>query len=94
MEDREPAPADGVDGRLIQVDSGYTDDFSLLLSGNADTGGTCRGDSGGPFLIGDSNVVGAVNSFSKNDVCAGTTGAFRMDRAWSLDWVKGFLATS
>ena len=80
--------------RAIQVNTGWTDDYSLLLTGNASTGGTCKGDSGGPFLVGDSTVIGAVNSFSKNDVCAGTTGAFRMDRAWSLDWVTSVLAAN
>src|SRR6185503_11849012 len=31
---------------LIQIDTGFTGDFSLLLSNNASTGGTCFGDSG------------------------------------------------
>jgi secreted trypsin-like serine protease len=78
--------------RLVQIDTAVTGDHSIMFSGNANTGGTCRGDSGGPFLVGDSDVVGAVNSFTRNDVCAGNTGAFRMDRSWALEWVGGFLA--
>lgn len=77
---------------LIQINvPGFTGDFSLLLSNNHSTGGTCFGDSGGPNFIGDSNVVGGVTSFGINGNCAGTGGVFRMDRSWALDWVRGFL---
>ena len=77
--------------KLNQINTGFTGDFSMLLSNNANTGGTCYGDSGGPNFIGDSNVVGGVTSFGINGNCAGTGGVFRMDRAWALDWVKSFL---
>jgi V8-like Glu-specific endopeptidase len=78
--------------KLNQINvPGYTGDFSMVLSNNAHTGGTCFGDSGGPNFIGDSNVVGGVTSFGKNGNCAGTGGVFRMDRSWSLDWVNSFL---
>ena len=77
---------------LIQINvPGFTGDFSLLLSNNHSTGGTCFGDSGGPNFLGDSNVVAGVTSFGINGNCAGTGGVFRMDRAWSLDWVSSFL---
>jgi hypothetical protein len=77
---------------LIQINvPGFTGDFSLLLSNNHSTGGTCFGDSGGPNFLGDSDVVAGVTSFGINGNCAGTGGVFRMDRAWSLDWVSGFL---
>lgn len=77
---------------LIQINvPGFTGDFSLLLSNNHSTGGTCFGDSGGPNFLGDSNVVAAVTSFGINGNCAGTGGVFRMDRSWSLDWVSSFL---
>ncbi len=77
---------------LIQINvPGFTGDFSILLSNNANTGGTCFGDSGGPNFIGNSNVVGGVTSFGINGNCAGTGGVFRMDRSWSLDWVGSFL---
>lgn len=78
--------------RLIQINvPGLTGDFSILLSNNAHTGGTCFGDSGGPNFIGDSNVVGGVTSYGLNGNCAGTGGVFRLDRAWALDWVSSFL---
>ena len=75
--------------RLIQINTGYTGDGSLLLSNNANTGGTCFGDSGGPNFVGTSNVVGGVTSFGKNQTCAGTGGVYRVDRADDLDWLYG-----
>jgi hypothetical protein len=73
---------------LVQINApGLVGDYSLLLSNNHATGGTCFGDSGGPNFIGQSNVVGAVTSFGLNGNCAGTGGVFRMDRSWSLDWI-------
>jgi len=78
--------------RLIQINvPGFTGDFSLLLSNNHATGGTCFGDSGGPNFLGDSNVVAGVTSFGINGNCAGTGGVFRMDRENVLDFVNQFL---
>ncbi len=78
--------------RLIQINTpGFTGDFSLLLSNNHSTGGTCFGDSGGPNFIGDSNVVGGVTSFGLNGNCAGTGGVYRVDKADDLEWLAGFL---
>jgi hypothetical protein len=79
--------------RLLQVNSPSTGDYSMLVSVNADTGGACFGDSGGPNFIGDSNVVGGVTSSSKGDICRSSARVFRMDRAWALDWVESFLTT-
>jgi hypothetical protein len=73
--------------KLLQINNGYVGDFSILLSNNSHTGGTCFGDSGGPNFIGTSNVVGGVTSFGKNGNCAGTGGVYRVDRADDLDWL-------
>ena len=76
---------------LIQINvPGFTGDFSLLLSNNHSTGGTCFGDSGGPNFLGDGNVVAGVTSFGLNGNCAGTGGVFRMDRADVLAFVNSF----
>ncbi len=78
--------------RLIQINvPGFTGDFSLLLSNNHSTGGTCFGDSGGPNFHGDTNIVAGVTSFGLNGNCAGTGGVFRMDRENVLDFVNSFL---
>jgi len=78
--------------KLNQINvPGFTGDFSLLLSNNANTGGTCFGDSGGPNFLGNSNVVAGVTSFGINGNCAGTGGVFRMDRQNVQDFVNSFL---
>ena len=78
--------------RLIQINTpGFTGDFSLLLSNNHSTGGTCFGDSGGPNFLGSSNTVAGVTSFGINGNCAGTGGVFRMDRQNVLDFVNSYL---
>ena len=77
---------------LIQINvPGFVGDFSLLLSNNHSTGGTCFGDSGGPNFIGDSLVVGGVTSFGINGNCAGTGGVFRMDRQNVQDFIHSFM---
>lgn len=77
--------------RLLQINvPGFTGDFSILLSNNANTGGTCFGDSGGPNFIGTSNVVGGVTSFGINGNCAGTGGVYRVDRSDDLTWLRTF----
>jgi len=79
--------------RLIQINTGFTGDGSLLLSNNANTGGTCFGDSGGPNFVGSSNVVAGVTSFGMNGTCGGTGGVYRVDRSDDLDWLKDFRLT-
>jgi secreted trypsin-like serine protease len=76
---------------LIQINTGFTGDFSLLLSNNASTGGTCFGDSGGPNYLGKSNVIAGVTSFGLNGTCGGTGGVFRLDRQNVLDFVNQYL---
>lgn len=60
---------------------------SMAVSGDAKHGGTCFGDSGGPFLIEGDTLV-AVNSFGLNGNCAGIGGAFRIDRQLELDFIN------
>jgi secreted trypsin-like serine protease len=77
---------------LVQINTpGFTGDYSLLLSNNASTGGTCFGDSGGPNYLGSSNVVAGVTSFGLNGTCGGTGGVFRLDRKNVLDFVNQYL---
>jgi V8-like Glu-specific endopeptidase len=78
--------------RLIQINvPGFTGDYSMLLSNNANTGGTCFGDSGGPNFLGDSMVVAGITSFGINGNCAGTGGVFRTDRQNVLDFINSYL---
>jgi hypothetical protein len=77
---------------LIQINGGIVGDYSLLLSNNAHSGGTCFGDSGGPNFIGNSNVIAGVTSFGLNGNCAGTGGVYRVDKADDLDWLEDVFA--
>ena len=77
--------------KLNQINGGIVGDFSLLLSNNANTGGTCFGDSGGPNFIDGSNVLAGVTSFGLNGTCAGTGGVYRVDTADDLNWLATFL---
>ncbi len=78
--------------KLIQINvPGFTGDYSMLLSNNAKTGGTCFGDSGGPNFLGNSTVVAGITSFGINGNCAGTGGVFRTDRQNVLDFINEYL---
>ena len=81
------------DLRLVNLNGvgGNGGGVSAKFSNNANTGGTCFGDSGGPNFIGPSNVIGGVTSFGNNDTCAGTGGVYRVDRGDDLAWLATFL---
>ncbi len=75
--------------KLIQINGGIVGEDSLLLSNDANTGGTCFGDSGGPNFIYDSNVLAGVTSFGMNGTCGGTGGVYRIDKSDDLNWLYG-----
>lgn len=77
--------------KLNQINGGIVGDFSMLLSNNAHTGGTCLGDSGGPNFLSSSNVVAGITSFGLNGNCAGTGGVFRTDLQNVIDFVNSFM---
>lgn len=70
------------DARLVKLER-RKDALNLRMSN-----GICFGDSGGPVLLGTSDLVVGINSFVQNAKCAGNAFAFRVDIAESL----GFLA--
>jgi V8-like Glu-specific endopeptidase len=68
--------------------------FSKLAKGGFNmrmSSGICFGDSGGPVLLGTSNVAVGINSFVNNSRCAGNAFAFRLDTAESLAFLAPFL---
>lgn len=67
---------------------GMPDGTAVIVSNNANTGGTCFGDSGGPEFLNGSRVVAAVTSFGMNGNCAGTGGGYRVDTADDLNWLQ------
>jgi hypothetical protein len=70
---------------LVASNDTLSDEFIKLHSNQ---GGTCFGDSGGPNLLGGTNVVLAVNSFVANAICSGNTYSYRVDTPEALAWIN------
>ncbi len=80
---------------FINLRNALTDGYNLQTSNNAGRGqgrgGSCLGDSGGPILLDDTNVVVAVVSFGLNPNCVGTDFNYRTDISSSLDFINPYL---
>lgn len=76
-------------GFIVNVRNQNTAGYNLQVSTNVGNGrgGTCFGDSGGPILWDDSNIVLAVNSFVINGNCAGLGFGYRVDTQAVYDWI-------
>ena len=75
---------------LIQSNNVQSLEFIKLTANPAGgKGGTCFGDSGGPDLLGGTNVVLAVNSYVTNGNCAGVTYSNRVDLPDVLAFING-----
>ncbi len=80
--------------QLVELDSAWTGGFNIHLSGNAGQrapGGACFGDSGGPALLGNSNIVAGVGSFVLNPTCTGASFYYRVDTSVAQDFITPFL---
>ncbi len=55
------------------------------------SGGTCFGDSGGPDLLGNTDVVLAVNSYVTNVNCRGVVYGSRVDIPEVLNFIRSFM---
>jgi V8-like Glu-specific endopeptidase len=53
--------------------------------------GICFGDSGGPVLLGESNLAVGVNSFVSNRQCEGNSFAYRLDTAEARAFLAPYL---
>ncbi len=83
--DRMYAPSTLVSGEFKH--SG--DKMRLSLNPGQGKGGTCFGDSGGPDLKADTNIVLAVNSYVTNINCKGVGYSSRVDVPAVLNWITG-----
>jgi len=77
---------------IINLTSHNTAGFNVQLATNpgGDRGGTCFGDSGGPVLLDDTNVITAVNSYvlgQRLTTCKATAFAYRTDQQAVIDWI-------
>ena len=80
--------------RIKNLNSSIVRDYGLKISGVNGSGrsGSCIGDSGGPILHGDSNVVVAVQSFGDVDTCTGATYGYRTDTASARAFLDDYVA--
>ncbi len=78
--------------QLVNLGSHNTDGFNLQTTSSKGEGrgGTCSGDSGGPFFWHDTNIIVSVNSFGMSAICAGVDFSYRIDRSATLDWIGSF----
>lgn len=74
---------------LVASNDVISDEFIKLHSNK---GGICEGDSGGPDLLGGTNIVLAVNSFLASALCSSNTYSYRVDTAAALDWITATAA--
>jgi hypothetical protein len=78
--------------QLVASENRISDMFIKLTANPAQgKGGTCFGDSGGPDLLGGTNIILGVNSFVTNGNCAGVTYSQRVDIPEVLEFIESFL---
>lgn len=81
------APSEMVSGNFVHS----AEYMRLSLNPGGGTGGTCFGDSGGPDLLGGTNIVLAVNSYVTNINCKGVGYSARVDIPEVLAWINTFM---
>jgi hypothetical protein len=71
--------------------SGYNFQFTNSPGVGNGSGGVCFGDSGGPALWQDTNIVAAITSFGITPYCTGLDFSYRADIAETLIFVSEYL---
>jgi len=76
--------------QLIQSNNVQSGEFiKMTANPSQGTGGICFGDSGGPDVLGGTDIVLAVNSYVTNGNCAGVTYSNRVDLPDILSFIHG-----
>jgi len=81
------APSELVSGKFVHS----AEFLRLALNPGGGSGGTCFGDSGGPDMLGGTNVVLGVNSYVTNVNCSGVGYSARVDVPETLGWIQSFM---
>lgn len=83
------------EAKLNNLNNSWTDGFNIQISGapGNNRGGICSGDSGGPILWDDTDIIVGITSFGKREQCLGNGFAYRVDQADLLEWILGIAAT-
>ena len=80
---------------LVNLRSALTDGYNLQTSGHPGEGrgdgGICRGDSGGPVLLGGTDIVVGIISFGTNAICRGVGFHTRVDIETTMTFIEGFV---
>lgn len=77
--------------QLVASNHVHSDEYiKLTANPGRGKGGTCFGDSGGPDLLGGTDIILAVNSYVTNGNCAGVTYSNRID-TYALEFITSFL---
>ena len=78
---------------LISLNNALVGGYGLQTTNNPgnDRGGNCSGDSGGPILFKDTDIVVAVNSFGLNNTCKGNDFSYRVDTIDAHRFISSFL---
>jgi hypothetical protein len=77
------APSETVSGKF----KGSDQFLKTALNPGGGSGGVCFGDSGGPILLANTNIVLGVNSFGNNVNCTGVGYAQRVDIQAIQTWI-------
>ena len=75
--------------RLQNLRNQWTNGFNIQISSaqGSNRGGICSGDSGGPILYDDTDIIIGVTSFGKHEQCLGNGYAYRVDQQDLIDWI-------
>ena len=81
--------------RIINLVNAFAGGYNVMLTNNPGkgngVGGTCSGDSGGPILVKDTNIIVGINSFGVAPWCKGNDYAYRIDIMNSYEFLNQFV---
>lgn len=81
--------------KLVTSKHVHSNEYIKLTANPAQgKGGVCFGDSGGPNLLGGTDIILAINCYGTNYNCTGVTYSNRIDTPYALEFITSFLPPS